>query len=118
MLEVFVKNCRSLAILCLRGRIVVGETTTLRNAVNEQTGISEVILDLSWVNRIDASGLGVLLELREQTLSRGMRFKLKNVTQPVRRVLEITKLDSVFDLSNVSSPGPLGWAASLVGLAA
>ena len=87
------------SILCLQGRIVRGETATLRNAVNPQTGIDEVVLDLSRVSTIDAGGLGVMLELHEQTRSKGIQFKLSNVTQFVKRVFEITRLDSVFDVS-------------------
>jgi anti-anti-sigma factor len=58
------------------------------------------VLDFARVNRIDAGGLGVLLELREQTKARGIEFKLMNVTKLVKQVLEITRLDSVFEISS------------------
>jgi hypothetical protein len=40
-----------------------------------------------------------MLELREHTQSRGIEFRLKNVTRLVCRVLEITRLNSVFDVT-------------------
>jgi len=86
--------------MCLKGRIVVGETTTLCNAVIAQSGFSAVILDLGQVSTIDAGGLGVMLKLRQQTQSRGIDFKLMNITRPVSRVLEITRLDSVFEVTS------------------
>jgi len=85
--------------LCLQGRIVNGETASLREAVNSQTRVGTVVLDLERVSTIDASGLGVMLELRRQSLAKGIRFKLMNVTRLVSRVLEVTQLDSVFEIA-------------------
>ena len=100
MLKVHAKNLGSVAVLCLRGRIVNGETEALREAVNSQLNVSAVVLDLARVSTIDAAGLGVMLELREQTESKGVSFKLINVTRLVRRVLEITRLDAVFVITS------------------
>jgi anti-anti-sigma factor len=100
MLKVHVKNLGSVAILCLQGRIVNGETATLRDTVNSQSEVSVVVLDLARVSTVDAGGLGVMLELREQTESKGIGFKLINVTKLVSRVLEITRLNSVFEVTS------------------
>jgi len=99
MLKVHTTNFGNVAVLCVQGRIVRGETDVLRRAVLAQANATVVVYDLARVNIIDAGGLGVLLELREQARSKGMEFKLKNVTQLVRRVLEITHLDSVFEVT-------------------
>ena len=40
-----------------------------------------------------------MLELREHCESRGVEFRLKKVTKLVRQVLEITRLNSVFEIS-------------------
>ena len=88
----------------MEGRIVRGETDALRNAVLAQTDSNLVVLDLAHVNTIDAGGLGVMLELREETESRGIEFRLQHVTQLVWRILEITKLDSVFKVSGSDLP--------------
>ena len=100
MLKVHAKKLGNVAVLCLRGRITTGETSGLRQTVNEQTGASAVVLDLARVSSIDAHGLGVLLELRKQTEAKGIEFRLTNVTKLVRRVLEITRLDSVFEVTS------------------
>jgi anti-anti-sigma factor len=99
MLKVHAKKLGSVAILCLEGQVVTGQTATLRRAVDSQSNVSAVVLDLSRVSIIDAGGLGVFLELRSQSESRGVRFKLMNVAKLVRRVLEITCLDSVFEIT-------------------
>jgi anti-sigma B factor antagonist len=97
MLKVHVQKLEDVALLRLRGRIVFGATETLRDAVDSQLDASAVVLDLARVSAVDAGGLGVLLELREQLQSRGIEFKLINVTRRVRQVLEIARLDSVFE---------------------
>ena len=99
MLKVHTRNSGNVAVLCLQGRIVNGETASLREAVISQTRVGTVVLDLGSVSTIDASGLGLMLELRRQCLAKGVRFKLMNVTKLVRRVLEVTQLDSVFEIA-------------------
>ena len=99
MLNVHTTNNPNVAVLCVQGRIVRGEMEVLRNAVLAQWKASVVVLDLARVSMIDAGGLGLLLELRRHTESSGIEFRLKNVTKLVRQVLEITRLDTVFDIS-------------------
>jgi len=100
MLKVHAKNIGTVAILCLQGQIVTGEAAALRNAVHSQSRISALILDLARVSTIDAGGLGVMLELREQTQAKGIDFKLMNVTKLVSWVLEITRLNTVFEVTS------------------
>ena len=104
MLQVQTKNLETVAVVKLEGQVVNGQTEVLRNAVyslsEAQSNVSAIKLDLARVTTIDAGGLGVMLELREQAESRGIRFELMNVTKQIGRVLEITRLDSVFQLTS------------------
>jgi len=102
MLRVHAQKLGDIAILGLRGGVVTGDTTPLRSKMESLTGVNTIVLDFARVNRIDAGGLGVLLELREQTKARGVEFKLMNVTRLVKQVLEITRLDAVFEISSES----------------
>src|SRR5215470_10980128 len=104
MVKVHDTKFGNVALLCVEGKIVRGETDALRSAVLSQVDASVVVLDLACVNTIDAGGLGVMLELREYTVKRGVEFRLANVTKLVRRILEITKLDSVFKVSGSDLP--------------
>jgi len=99
MLSIHTTKLGNVAVVFVQGQIVRGETDALRRTVLAQVDASAVVLDLAQVNTIDAGGLGVMLELREHTQSRGIEFRLKNVTRLVRRVLEITHLNSVFELT-------------------
>ena len=92
----------------------------MRNAMNSLTEASTVVLDLGGVSTIDAHGLGMMLQLREATETKGIEFRLVNVTQLVRRILEITRLDSVFEIKakpEVLAGGCFGLAAPVRQLA-
>ena len=106
MLKVHTRKLGNVAVVSVQGRIVNGETASLREEVDSQSRVNTVLLDLGRVSTIDASGLGLMLEMREQTQSKGIRLKLMNVTRLVGRVLEITKLDSVFEITSAAEPLP------------
>jgi len=116
MLRISSNKSGNVVTLCLRGKIVIGETVALRKVIECQTEPSVIVLNLASVTAIDAHGLGVLLELRQHAESKGIEFRLMNVTQLVRRVLEITRLNSVFEVTTqpkLSSRIPLGQLSSL-----
>lgn len=98
MLKVQARSLGSVAILRLDGQIVNGETDVLRHAVRALSETSVVKLDLASVTTVDAGGLGAMLELREWTQAKGIRFELTNVTKRIRMLLELTRLDSVFQI--------------------
>jgi len=100
MLKVHVQKVGDVAVLCLRGGIGVGETSVLRNAVLSQLDAGSIVLDFGKVNRIDAAGLGLLLELRQQTQSKRTALKLMNVTKLIKHVMEITRLSPVFQFTS------------------
>jgi anti-anti-sigma factor len=106
MLKVHTRKLGNVAVVSVQGRIVNGETASLRQEIDSQSKVNTVLLDLSRVSTIDASGLGLMLKMREETQSRGMRFKLMNVTNLVSRVLAITKLDSVFEITPAAESLP------------
>ena len=100
MLKVHVKKSDTVEVLSLEGQIINGDTEILRSAVQSASDTSDIILDLSNVTIVDAHGLGVLLELREQTLARGIHFEVINVSKRLYRIFEITRLNTVFEISS------------------
>ncbi|MGH9906563.1 MAG: STAS domain-containing protein [Pyrinomonadaceae bacterium] len=120
MLKVHAKEMGTVAILSLQGQFVRGETEILGNAVHSLPEVSAVILDLARVTAVDAGGLGALLELRAQAESKGVGFELTNVTKWVGKVLEVTRLDSVFKITSGVEAFPAvthTWEASRAALA-
>jgi anti-sigma B factor antagonist len=102
MLNVTVQKLGDTTVLRCQGRIVIGDACAiLRNAVLGQTHTRMLVLDLAQVDRIDAGSLGVLLGLREWARSNAIRLRLMNVMNQVEHVLELTKLDRVFQFCSV-----------------
>ena len=98
MLKVHAKKLNAVEILSLEGQIINGDTENLSSAV-QLSHAGDIILDFSNVTVIDAHGLGVLLQLREQTLANGIHFKLMNMSERLSRVFEITRLNTVFEIN-------------------
>ena len=109
MLKINAKNLETATVLSLQGRIVNGETEFLRNAMRGIAERRDVVLDLAGVSMIDAHGLGVMLQLREQASARGMHFSVMNVGKPLKMVLEITRLDTVFEICDGIEYLPSVW---------
>jgi anti-anti-sigma factor len=102
MLNATVQKFGDTTVLRCQGRIVVGDDhAILRNAVLSQTCTRMLVVDLAQVNRIDAGGLGVLLGLRQWAHSHAIRLRLMNVMNQVEQVLQLTKLDRVFEFCSV-----------------
>ena len=99
MLKVHAKRLDGVEVLSLEGLIVTGNTEILRSAMQLAYGVSELILDMANVSVVDAHGLGVLLQLREQALAKGVHFELVNVNNSLYRIFEITRLDTVFNVN-------------------
>ena len=98
MLSIRAENVGDAVVLRCVGRIVAGDPTrALRDAVMCQVGKRLVVLDLAEVDTIDAAGLGNFIFLKTLACVAGMDFKLMNVTERVRELLNVTQLDSVFE---------------------
>ena len=100
MLKVHAKKLNAVEVFSLEGQIINGDTESLRSAMPLAADSSDVILDLANVSIVDAHGLGVLLQLREQTLANGINFRLMNVNDRLSRVFEITRLNTVFEINS------------------
>ena len=61
---------------------------------------AKILIDLKKVNYIDSSGLATFVELYQKMKRYGGKLALFNLTQAVRSVFEIAKLDTIFKLAN------------------
>jgi anti-sigma B factor antagonist len=108
-------------IVDLSGRIVLGEGSTgvgylVRNLIKE--GNKKILLNLRDVDYIDSFGLGELVSAFTSMRSQGGELKLLNLTKRVRALLQITKLLTVFPITDdesisVKSFSPGIWPSSL-----
>ncbi len=59
-----------------------------------------VIFDLSSVEFVDSSGLGVLVSLLRESRTAGGEVKICGLTRPVRAMFELVRMHKVFDIYN------------------
>ena len=92
-----------IAVVDVSGRITLGEETKLLRETVQRLlggGQKEILLNLAEVAFIDSAGIGELVCAFTSVRNRGGDLKLLKLTRRVHDVLQITKLYTVFDISD------------------
>lgn len=90
-------------VLSVTGEVDIATSGELDQALTDllhRRSPRRLVVDLAGVGFLDSSGLRVLLNGSREAQLQGCRLTLTNVTPPVRRVLEITGVASLFGLDN------------------
>lgn len=84
-------------LLALSGRLDVHTAADVRLALLDalEHGTGELVLDLSDVTAVDATGLGVLVATHRRAGRVARLLVLRDVAPPLHRLLTITRLDRV-----------------------
>jgi anti-sigma B factor antagonist len=88
-------------ILTVDGDLVIGEPeSTFKKAITRllEEGHVNLLVDLSGVGFLDSSGLGALVRAMTNSQKEGGQTKLLKAGPQVLKLLEMTKLDSVFEI--------------------
>ncbi len=82
----------------LRGSLDLATAPTVRAALSEATekGSNDLIVDLTQIEFLDSTGLGVLIGAHRRAAERGGAFRLIVNDGPISRLLNITGLIAVF----------------------
>jgi anti-anti-sigma factor len=97
-----VECSHDVAVVGCSGRLVRGAALEeFQRQVERLEHMRILVLDLSAVEQLDAGGLGVLLALRRWARQHSVQMKLVNPSPFVYRVLEATRLTSVFEISSL-----------------
>ncbi len=64
-----------------------------------KTELSEPVLDLAGVSRIDSAGLAFLLNWGRNNLSKESKIMLSGTSEQAQQLIETMKLDSIFEYS-------------------
>jgi len=90
-------------VVDISGRIELGEeSAAVRDMVCEllKKGHKQILLNLGDVHYIDSTGLGTLVSAFTSVRKQGGELKLVNLTNKVSDLMQITKLYTVFDITN------------------
>lgn len=84
-------------LLHLVGRLDVCAATDARLALAAavDAGQGDLVLDLTGLEAVDATGLGVLVGAHRRAVRQGRTLVLHDAPAPVARVLRLTRLDRV-----------------------
>jgi anti-sigma B factor antagonist len=72
---------------------------------------ARVVIDMSGVEFCDSTGMNVLLSCLRRVHERGGELEIASPRPAVRKILQVTGLDSVFNLVDQVSPGSADNAA-------
>jgi len=98
-----IRHVDGITVFDLGGKITVTEGSgQLRSAIQDalSAGSKKILLNLGAVAYIDSSGLGELVGAYTTVKNAGGDLKLLNLTKKVKDLLVITKLLTVFDVSD------------------
>lgn len=88
--------CGGWSVIEAAGEIDLAVAPMLREVLHD-TSTSDIVFDLHGVEFIDCSGLGILAEAQRGAGAAGGSVRLVAPTRAVRRLLEVARLDTVFD---------------------
>jgi anti-sigma B factor antagonist len=95
-----VRQTGNVSIIDLSGRITIGEgDVVMREKVNEvvDQGQNNIILNLTKVTYMDSAGIGELVACLKRVREKGGMIKLLNASGKVYDLLQLTKLEDVFE---------------------
>ncbi len=89
-----------IVILALKGRLTVGEASTVREKVSAVVagGRVNIILDLAHCDYIDSTGLGSMVICYTTLKKAGGALKLVNLNKRNIELLLLTKLSTIFEI--------------------
>lgn len=105
-LSITERQAGDVTVLDLSGKITIGEgSVQLREKVRQllDSGNSKILLNLGDVSYVDSSGIGELVSSYTTVNKSGGQLKLLNLTKKIQDLLAITKLLTVFEISESES---------------
>ena len=89
-----------LTVLELQGNLVLTRCDTSLNAIKDaikpKTGA--ILLDLNNVSFVDSAGLAILVRLHKLTQGMGTRLALCSLSLQMNQLLQLTSMDSFFEI--------------------
>ena len=91
----------SVTVVTLAGDLVIGDAeAAFKKTVSRllEEGKVQLVVDCGGLRYVDSSGLGALVRALTTSQHEGGGTKLLGVPSSLRKLLELTKLDSVFEM--------------------
>jgi anti-sigma B factor antagonist len=99
-MEIYRREVGDVVIFDINGEIDLYNAPEIKEKIKDEMNKNKVnvVINLDRVSYIDSSGIGVLISSLSNLKKIGGALKLINVYASVRKVFELTKLTSFFDI--------------------
>jgi len=98
-MDIGIEKAGDRTVLAIGGDVDLAHSAALRAAiVSELDRGAGVLLDLRQVSFIDSSGIAALVQGLTRARERDLALALVGATEPVLRILRLTRLDAVFPM--------------------
>ena len=104
-MEIETKEQDGIVVLSINGEIDLYNAPELKEAVQKlsEQNKNKIIVNLDRVSYVDSSGIGALISSFSNLKKQGGSLRICNVAGSVRKVFELTKLTSFFEIDNTEA---------------
>jgi anti-sigma B factor antagonist len=98
------KDPKGIVVIGVDGQLIVGNRHELKQKVLEalERGDRKFLVDFTNTGYIDSSGLGVLVSLSKKVREVDGDLRLAGLNDDLRTLFELTKLDTLFAISDTA----------------
>ena len=95
-----IKMINNKVVITLEGSFYVEDALLIRTKALSyfQDGHNNFLIDLTQVDYIDSSGLGVLVALQKRALEHHGALQLRGLNGVVKELFELTRLNKIFEI--------------------
>ena len=106
-----VSKVNDVTVIEVEGQLIVGNRNELKEKVLEKIELGEQAFEIDFANTayIDSSGLGVLVSLSKKIREHGGELRLSGLSEDLRTLFELTKLDTLFQIAEDKERGLEGF---------
>jgi len=101
------KDPKGVFVLEVDGQLIVGNRQEFKQRVLDALdgGERRFLVDFTRTGYIDSSGLGVLVSLSKKIRDEGGDLRLAGLNEDLKTLFELTKLDTLFAISDSAADG-------------
>jgi anti-sigma B factor antagonist len=96
------KESNGVVVVSVDGQLIVGNRQELKQRIIDalEAGDRKFLVDFTRTGYIDSSGLGVLVSLSKKIRDQGGDLRLAGLNEDLKTLFELTKLDTLFGISD------------------
>ena len=106
-----VRRDGDVCVVSVEGQLIVGNRQELKQKIltELERGARKFVVDFSQTGYIDSSGLGVLVSLSKRIRESNGDLRLSNLNDDLKTLFELTKLDTLFQITSAGDAGRSGF---------